>query len=187
MCKSFYLGFLSQRAKTPELCSGVESAKHYAKKYPAPTCRGCAGILLILSMMYILSCKDTIRRSPDSSGAVVISWEFKNILKEGESFTDAVIVLHGAAVKKYPLGLFYGATAEVLKPGMKTKELEGGTLSGFITDTGGRGTEVLVRHDEHLGRLIVLTRNFFPGSPRAAFKTHLIIRIGRPERPDTGF
>jgi hypothetical protein len=143
--------------------------------------------LLLLILVSAIACKDTIQRKSASSASISISWEFTNIIKEGETYTDAVMVVKSAVPQKHALGLFYGALLSVLKPEIKMKELQGGTLSGFITDTGGRGMEVLVRHDEYHNKLIIVARQFSPGSPPAVYKTYLIVPVRTRERPDSGF
>ena len=127
-------------------------------------------------------------QNPDRrTGSIVISWEFTALEKNGAPYTDAVMVINGNPVSKYPLGLFYGKVNRIHTSEDRIKELEGGTLSGFVTNNGGGGYEVVVRYDENLNRLCVLFREIdgknFPGT----FKALKNIFLPRGRRLDTGF
>jgi hypothetical protein len=124
---------------------------------------------------------------PASRTPISISWEFNSIEKEGEAFTEAVMIINGKRSNRHLLGLFYGRVTGILSPEQKGKEMEGGTLSGFITDKQGRGVELLVRYNEYLSRLIVVTRQLIPETAPGPYKTYRVIPLKKPDMPATGF
>ncbi len=130
--------------------------------------------------------RDNTRRDA-RRGSILISWEFKTIEKDGDPYTDAVMVVSGNPSRKHPLGLFHGKVNKILASADRIKEMEGGTLSGFVTSNHGGGYEVVVRYDEKMNRLYVMFReingNNFPGT----FKALKNIFLPREYRPNTGF
>jgi hypothetical protein len=139
------------------------------------------------SFVLILGCSNTTQLKPDSRAPISISWEFKSIEKDGEAFTEAVMIINGKRSNRHLLGLFYGMVIGILSPEKKRKEMEGGTLSGFITDKQGRGVEVLVRYNEYLNTLIVVTRQLIPETAPGPYKTFKVIPFKKPDMPATGF
>ncbi len=144
-------------------------------------------LLCIAAAMAHWACADSVRVTPDSRLRIKISWEFKRIISNGVQYTDAIMIINGANPQRHDLGLFSGDVVRILVPETSRKEMEGGTLSGFIIGAGGTGEEVLVRLNEYLGRLIIVSRRIVPGENPGSYKALKIIPVYKRNRPDAGF
>jgi hypothetical protein len=144
-------------------------------------------LLVCVAVIAHWACTDSVRVTHDSRSGVTISWEFKRIINNGERYTDAIMIINSANPQRHDLGLFSGDVLRVLTPETSRREMEGGTLSGFIIGTGGTGEEVLVRLNEYLGRLIIVRRRIVRGENPGAYKALKTIPVYVRTRPDAGF
>jgi len=144
-------------------------------------------LLLIAALPALWTCTPSARIRPDSHSSISISWEFRSINVDGEPHTEVLMIVNGKYPQRHPLGLFYGDVVRILKPEVNRREMGGGALSGFITGNKGRGEEVLVRFNEYLNRLIIVTRQIVPGSEPGSYKTLKNIPVYKQTKPDAGF
>jgi hypothetical protein len=149
------------------------------------SCCYLCSVFVIAGLM--AGCSPSIREKHVYRAPVTVSWEFNNIEKDGETFTDAVLIIQGVRPQRHALGIFPGKIHVILKTEVPRKEMEGGTLSGFITEHRGGEEEVLVRYNEHLNKLIIVTRQSVAASVPGSYKTLMVIPLQKPHTPDTGF
>ncbi len=135
-------------------------------------------IILVIALAggFAAGCKKNVRVAPrtERQDAIYVTWEFTSADKGGEPYTEAALIINGSQSHKHRIGAYYGRVRRILSPGEINREMVGGTLSGFITNHGGRGHEVLVRYNEQLQRLIVAERQWnekLPAGPYGVIKS----------------
>ncbi|MBN2158462.1 MAG: hypothetical protein JW807_03630 [Spirochaetes bacterium] len=120
-------------------------------------------------------------------GRLFVTWEFKSADREAEPYTEAALVINGNRYHRHVIGVFYGKVRKILKPEEITRELIGGTISGFVTVGDRQGHEVIVRYNERLARLIVAEREWSERLPPGAFRVIKNIPVPELRNEDTGF
>jgi hypothetical protein len=128
-----------------------------------------------------------VNRAPELRGPVFVTWEFKSADRGGDPFTEAALVINGSQYHRHVIGVFYGRVRRILKQDEITREMIGGTISGFVTNYQGRGHEVIVRYNEELQRLIVADRQWSDKLPPGSFSVIKNIPVPEMKREQTGF
>jgi hypothetical protein len=143
---------------------------------------------LIIALCCVLAagCKKNMRE-PERVDAIVVTWEFKSVDKDGDPYTEAALIINGNQIHKHQIGIFFGRVRKILKPEEINREMIGGTISGFITNYQGRGHEVIVRYNEHLQRLIVAERQWSEKLPTGSFGVIKNIPVPELSKERTGF
>jgi hypothetical protein len=126
-------------------------------------------------------------RVPELQGPVVVTWEFKSADRGDDPYTEAALVINGSQYHRHVIGVFYGRVRRVLKQEEITRELIGGTISGFMTNYKGRGHEVIVRYNEEEQRLIVADRPWNEKLPPGSFSVIKNIPVPEMKKERTGF
>jgi len=145
-------------------------------------------VLLITSVAVAaaLGCaKAPVRNAQE--GPLSVTWEFNRADRDGEPYTDAVLVITGSNARKHKIGTFYGRVRKILSPAEISPEMVGGTLSGFITANEGRGSEVIVRYNEQNMILIVAERQWNEKLPPGSFRVTRTIPVPEMRQEKTGF
>jgi hypothetical protein len=133
-------------------------------------------LVTVLAGGFAAGCRGKIREVPraERQDAIYVTWEFSSADREGEPYTEASLVINGSQAHRHHVGIYYGRVRRILSPGEINREMVGGTISGFITNGGGRGHEVIVRYNEQLQKLIIAERLWsekLPAGPYAVVKT----------------
>jgi hypothetical protein len=123
----------------------------------------------------------------EETGRVFVTWEFKSADRGAEPYTEAALVINGNKYHRHVIGVFLGRVRRILKPEEITREMIGGTISGFVTVAEGQGHEVIVRYNEQLDRLIVAEREWNEKLPPGAFRVIKNIPVPEMRKEDTGF
>ena len=104
----------------------------------------------------VAGCKKNVREAPrvERQDAIFVTWEFSSADRDGDPYTEAALIINGSREHRHRIGVFYGRVRKILSPGEINREMMGGTISGFVTNHQGRGSEVIVRYNEQVQRLI---------------------------------
>ena len=132
------------------------------------------------------ACTKQVREAEREEGFSV-TWEFSRADDGPTIRTAAVLVIRGTREHRHPIGVYDGRVKRILSGAEISREMTGGTLSGFITVSEGRGHEVIVRYDERLRRLIVMERPWHERLPPGPFKRVHGITVPEMHRERTGF
>jgi hypothetical protein len=129
--------------------------------------------------------KAPVRAAAD--GPLAVSWEFNRADRDGEPYTEAMLLISGSNAHKHVIGVFYGRVRKILSPAEITPEMVGGTISGFVTVNDGRGSEVIVRYNERDMMLIVAERLWNEKLPPGSFRVVKTIPVPEMKQEKTGF
>jgi hypothetical protein len=144
---------------------------------------------IIISGGFAAGCKKNVRETPlaERQDAIYVTWEFTSADRDGEPYTEASLIINGSREHRHRIGVYYGRVRRILSPGEINREMLGGTLSGFITNGGGRGHEVIVRYNEQLQRLIVAERQWSEKLPAGSYAVVKSIPVPEMKKEKIGF
>ncbi|TFH41131.1 MAG: hypothetical protein E4G96_06125 [Chrysiogenales bacterium] len=140
----------------------------------------------IITGCIVSGCKTPVRE-PQGGDGFSVTWEFSRAADGPDIRTAAVLVIRGSRNHRYPIGVYDGKVKRILSASEISREMTGGTLSGFITVLEGSGHEVIVRYDERLRRLIVMERPWHDRLPPGPFRRVHTIPVPEMHREATGF
>jgi hypothetical protein len=145
--------------------------------------------VIAASGLFAAGCSKSVREAPrtERQDGIYVTWEFSSADRDGEPYTEATLIVNGSRAHRHMIGVFYGRVRKILSPAEINREMVGGTLSGFITNNGGRGHEVLVRYNEQLQRLIVAERQWSEKLPAGSYRVIKNIPVPEMSKEKIGF
>jgi len=137
----------------------------------------------------VAGCKKNVREAPrvERQDAIFVTWEFSSADRDGDPYTEAALIINGSREHRHRIGVFYGRVRKILSPGEINREMMGGTISGFVTNHQGRGSEVIVRYNEQVQRLIVAERPWSEKLPAGSYGVIKNIPVPELRKEKIGF
>lgn len=143
--------------------------------------------LCTLAVLTAVNCAPKLAEVRESPRPLSVSWEFHRADKEEGPYTTATLVISGRSSHRHEAGEFYGRVRRVMSASEISRDMVGGTISGFITVNEGRGHEVIVRYNEDRQILVIAQREWREHMPLGSFRVVKIIPVPKLKQEETGF
>ena len=140
-----------------------------------------------LALLTAINCAPNKAEMRETPRPLSVSWEFHRIDREDGPYTTATLIISGRLSHRHEAGEFYGRVRRILSPSEISRDMVGGTISGFITVNEGRGQEVIVRYNEERRILVVAQREWREHMPLGSYRVVKIIPVPQLKQEETGF